>query len=386
MYQFKGRPDGREPRAEVLDVNGTFYGTTYNGGESACFRKLGCGTVYTVTASGSETVLHSFTGGSDGAHPAAGLIDVNGTLYGATEYGGGAGCKKAGCGTVYSITTSGSEKVLHSFSGSPDGARPAAPLINVDGTLYGTTKDGGTSECHRDHRPLGCGIVYSITASASEKVLHSFTGGSDGAYPAASLLGVNGTLYGTTNDGGAYGDGTVFRVSTAGKEKVLYSFRGVPDGAHPIAPLIDVNGTLYGTTEYGGIDGCLPPEEEDCGTIYRVSTAGAETVVYKFPFGGGDGADPRAGLISVHGILYGTTYYGGVDGEQGYGTLFSVTNDGKEHKLHTFANGGYWPAAGLINVDGTLYGTTAGNDGTLYRIRARGAENTGSQFVKGASF
>ena len=147
VYQFKGRPDGREPRAEVLDVNGTFYGTTYNGGESACFRKLGCGTVYTVTASGSETVLHSFTGGSDGAHPAAGLIDVNGTLYGATEYGGDAGCKKAGCGTVYSITTSGSEKVLHSFSGSPDGARPAAPLINVDGTLYGTTKDGGTSEC-----------------------------------------------------------------------------------------------------------------------------------------------------------------------------------------------------------------------------------------------
>ena len=100
-------------------------------------------------SSSSFRVLYRFAGGSDGAQPVAALIDVNGILYGTTENGGGSGCKKLGCGTVYSITTSGAEKVLHSFAGGSDGAYPAAALVDVNGTLYGTTENGGGSGCKK---------------------------------------------------------------------------------------------------------------------------------------------------------------------------------------------------------------------------------------------
>ena len=141
------------------------------------------------------------------ANPKAALIDVNGTLYGTTFHGGDTKCK--GCGTVFSITPSGVEKVLHSFSGPPDGAWPAAALINVNGTLYGTTAEGGTSGgCRLGLPKRGCGTVYSISPSGSENVLFRLVGPATGSYPAASLIDVNGTLYGTTeNGGGGHGPG-----------------------------------------------------------------------------------------------------------------------------------------------------------------------------------
>lgn len=354
------RSHGAHPAAAVIDVKGTLYGTTYDGGSSRN------GTAYRLSAAGKETVLHTFHGGSDGAHPWAGLTDVNGTLYGTTYDGG-----SSDYGTVYSISTTGVEKVLHSFSGgSFDGAYPVAGLIDVNGTLYGTTRGGGGTEQCSVFSIIGCGTVYSISRTGSEKVLHAFTSRPDGADPVAGLLDVKGTLYGTTRTGGAnqcdtaYGSapcGTVYSVSTTGVEKVLYSFRGgtsAADGAFPWAGLLDVDGVLYGTTYNGGNHHCGSFYGGGCGTVYSISTTGSEKVLHEFGFGPSDGALPRAALVDVKGTLYGTTLEGGSSGP---GTVYSVSTTGKEQLVYSFGKSpdGASPEAGLTDVNGTLYGTTA---------------------------
>jgi uncharacterized repeat protein (TIGR03803 family) len=134
------------------------------------------------------------------------LIDVDGTLYGTTEGGGSCGGKIDGCGTVFKVTRSGKESVLHFFGSGSDGDYPFAPLVDVDGALYGTTGGGGGDNSNPE------GTIFRITAAGKENVLHSFTG-SDGAVPQAGLTDVNGTLYGTTDGGGASGNGTVFSLS-----------------------------------------------------------------------------------------------------------------------------------------------------------------------------
>jgi uncharacterized repeat protein (TIGR03803 family) len=324
--------DGKYPFARLLNVNGTLYGTTWKGGTVAGAQ----GTVFSLTGSGTETVLHTFvvdTG--DGERPEANLLNVNGTLYG-TTYGGGT---EGHGGTVFSITRSGVESVLYSFE---VGSHPSAGLRTVDRMLYGTTYGGG------EHR---AGTVFSVTMAGKHKLLHSFAGSPDGAAPVAGLLNVNGTLYGTTYGGGAKagGNGTVFTLTTAGKERVLYSFAGRHDGANPSAGLLNLNGTsLYGTTYHGGAHGL--------GTVFSLTTAGKERVLYSFA-GSPDGANPEAGLRNVNGTLYGTTYQGGA---HGLGTVFSVTTAGKERVLHSFAGrpDGASPVADLINVSSTLYGTT----------------------------
>ncbi|HKU80583.1 MAG TPA: choice-of-anchor tandem repeat GloVer-containing protein, partial [Candidatus Tumulicola sp.] len=197
--------DGSGPRATLVNVNGTFFGTTYGGGAN-CSSSGGCGTVFAISPSGAESVVHSFGAGSDGVHPAAGLVDVNGTLYGTTVYGGA-----NGDGTVFAIPRFGPLTVLYSFAGGSDGASPRAGLLNVNGTLYGTTSAGGAS-CGTN---FGCGTVFSITTSGTETVLHGFGGTSaaDGANPYAGLVRLNGKLYGTTLFGGANNAGTVFSLT-----------------------------------------------------------------------------------------------------------------------------------------------------------------------------
>ena len=359
LHEFgRSAGDGTNPYAGLIDVKGTLYGTTLNGGSN------NSGTVFAITKTGEETVLHSFAGSefsssSDGAQPAAGLIDVNGTLYGTTYAGGAHLCGGVTCGTVFSITTSGTEKVLHSFDYSAtDGALPYAGLIDVNGALYGTTLQGGAHQCGG----LTCGTVFSITTSGTEKVLYSFgKEARDGVYPEAALLDVGGTLYGTTSQGGTYGRGTVFIISTAGKERVLYSFgaSGYHDGTDPSSALIDAGGTLYGTTEKGG-DGAS-------GTVFSITKFGRQNLIYSF--NGDDGSQPVAGLIDVKGLLYGTTFMGGV---KNVGTVFSVTKSGGEKVLHSFrAGSGENPFAGLVEVGGTLYGTTSqggAGGGTVFAL------------------
>jgi uncharacterized repeat protein (TIGR03803 family) len=349
LHSFRGRRhhDGAMPLASVINIKGTLYGTTGRGGTN------GVGAIFSATTTGTEKVLYSFSGGSDGLNPNATLINVNATLYGTASSGfGGTGCS-ADCGTVFSITTDGTEKMLYTFAGGSDGADPLGGLINVNGTLYGTTFEGGANDN---------GTVFSITTTGTEKVLYRFGGGSDGANPQAGLINVNGTLYGTTYSGGGgecdngYGCGTVFSITTDGVEKVLYSFAGGSDGDNPEAGLINVKGTLYGTTQNGGVS-------HNYGTVFSVTTTGTEKVLYRFG-GGSDAKFPQAGLINVKGTLYGSTPYGGGSGcfdSAGCGTVFSVTTTGTEKVLYRFGGGsdGANPYASLINVMGALYGTTS---------------------------
>jgi uncharacterized repeat protein (TIGR03803 family) len=200
--------------------------------------------VYSISKNGREKVLHDFAPNTDGSFPVASLLDVNDTLYGTTEYG--QGFSEPGPGAVFSISTTGIEKVLYNFGS--DGVDPTAGLINVNGTLYGTTAKGGAYA-----GSIVGGTAFGITTTGSLTNLHSFGSGSDGSYPYAPLLNVKGTLYGTTSSGGTYGKGTLFRMSLTGTdEKVLHGFGHGSDGSTPLAGLIDVKGTLYGTTSAGG--------------------------------------------------------------------------------------------------------------------------------------
>jgi uncharacterized repeat protein (TIGR03803 family) len=371
VHRFQHTADGGRPSGSLIDVQGMLYGTTRFGGSGACSIDggTGCGTVYRLDpTSGLKKLLYGFRGGSsDGAYPNGGLIDVNGTLYGTTEYGGG-GCGNYGCGTVYSISTTGTETMLHTFAdNSTDGANPLAGLIDVNGTLYGTTSISRVSGC-----PF-CGTVYSISTGGSERVLYTFHGGSDGEYPVAGLIDVKGTMYGTTAAGGSSKYGTVYSITTTGTEKVLHSFGGSPDGASPSAALIDVKGTLYGATPSGGDSVCYEVSYT-CGIVYSITTTGKEKVLYTFTPGSdyAGGAQPLAALVNVKGVLYGTTPVGG-NGYgcrgNGCGVVYSVTTTGNETVLHVFNgdfNGGTdgaRPDSAMIDVNGTLYGTTPNGGG-----------------------
>lgn len=370
IYSFKGyisgrTDDGRHPAAGLFNANGTLYGTTYYGGVRRRFldgihpdnRYPGFGTVYSITTAGNESVLYAFKGVqtsfSDGVYPEAPVIGIHGTLYGTTLLGG---ANKIG--TVFSVTSSGAETVLHSFAGQPsDGSNPTAGLVNVNGTLYGTTAGGGKNDD---------GTVFSITPSGTETVLHSFAGKpKDGNRPGAALHDVDGVLYGTTGAGGTNDFGTVFSITPSGKETVLYSFKGgTADGVAPRAGLIDVKGTLYGTAEGGGVRGR--------GTAFTITPSGKETVLYNFRGLANDGTSPGSTLVYVKGMLYGTLS-GGTSNR--HGAVFSLTLSGTEKILHSFTGrpgDGAYPAGGLINVNGTLYGTTAnggGHDfGTVYTL------------------
>jgi len=158
--------------------------------------------------------------------------------------------------------------------------------------------------------------VYAVTANGHENIVYAFSG--NVSFPYGGLIDVDGVLYGTTDSGAFYS------VTTAGAENTLHTFDGGSDGANPYSRLIDVGGLLYGTTDTGGGSGC---NGEGCGTVYSVTTAGAESVVYAFK-GGNDGIGPQAGLLDVGGALYGTTVGGGgqVDCFAGgsCGTVFKV--------------------------------------------------------------
>lgn len=357
IYSFKGCPDGWEPVGSLAYVNGTLYGTTALGGAYNCsgFGNYGYGTVFAATVSGGETVSHSFAGSpNDGASPEGSLINTNGAYYGTTFQGG-----SSDQGAVFAITASGGENLVHSFDGN-NGSEPTANLLHSQGAFYGTTPTGGS---HND------GTVFKITPSGKEAVIYNFKGKEDGWYPNAGLLNVNGTLYGTTAFGGGgpclprrFSCGTVFSVTKSGDEKVLYRFKGAKDmdGAKPWANLIDVGGLLYGTTQIGG--SYLPTDGGE-GTVFTVTTSGKESVLYSFGSVGGttDGLQPYAPLLNVNGTLYGTTSGGG---EYHSGTVYEITTSGEETVLHSFdgsdgSGDGATPYAGLINVNGTLYGTTA---------------------------
>lgn len=330
------------------------------------FSLLACASIAPVSNSNAanETVLHVFGSGNDGNTAGENLIVVNHVLYGTTWFGGSSNnprCSGYGCGTVFSYDLqTGVETVIHSFTGKGDGAYPNS-LINVGGTLYGTTQEDG-------HLTLcggrGCGTVFSITPDGTFSTLRKFKGGGaakDGEFPLSGLLNVNGTLFGTTYQGGAHGAGNVFRIDPSGTpEKTVYSFKGNPDGANPNAGLINVKGTLYGVTENGGFG---------IGAVFSLNPqTRTEHVLYSFCGGQtcSDGFYPEGNLLNYGGTLFGTTASGGVS-TPGYGVVFSITPSGNFHTVYQFQGGskdGGVPEAGLIAVEHVLYGTTVGGGGT----------------------
>ncbi len=301
LHNFSEGADGSHPQAAVIrDAAGNLYGTTVFGGSGTC--PGGCGTLFKLDTSGKLTVLYN--AGSD----AALIMDAAGNLYGTSGGGPISSNCPGGCGIVFKLDPAGNETVLYSFMGGTDGTNPLAALImDVAGNLYGTTSGVPSSSC-----TVACGTAFKLDTSGHETVLHNFTGGSDGASPQAALvMDAAGNLYGTTYKGGGGsnclgGCGTVFRLDTSGKETVLYSFSGGSDGGYPAAALIiDKAGNLYGTTDTGGTGTCsgfLPP---GCGTIFKIDTSGKETVLHSFT--GSDGEGPIADLImDATGNFYGT--------------------------------------------------------------------------------
>jgi uncharacterized repeat protein (TIGR03803 family) len=318
LHTFGGltEADGADPSAGLIaDSAGNFYGTTQDGGILQDGDPFGDGIVYELMADGTEKVLHLFTGAPDGAHPFGGLIrDAAGNLYGTTAFGGGPNhCNGyVGCGVIFQLSPQGTETILYAFSGQGDGGVPVASLIrDAAGNLYGTTTQGGKTG--RSCLQAGCGVVFKLNPAGQLTVLHTFTGPPDGSTPRATLaLDRAGNLYGTTEVGGTgcpnYGCGTVFKLDPNGHETVLYSFTGATDGASPQAGVVpDPAGNLYGTTTNGGANlTCALGNTTGCGVVFKLDPAGNQTVLYTFP-GGAAGAIPFAGLVrDPKGNLYGT--------------------------------------------------------------------------------
>jgi uncharacterized repeat protein (TIGR03803 family) len=268
---------------------------------------------------------------------------------------GGAACaSQSGCGTVFKIDASGVETMPYGFTGGADGGAPmAGQLRDSAGNLYGTTYYGGDLSCNSG---TGCGTIFKLSSAGVETVLYSFRGGRDGELPAAGLVrDASGNFYGTTLLGGAFLSGTLFKLSEAGMEKVLYSFTGGRGGSLPLATSVrDAAGKLYGTTQVGGAYGA--------GTVFKVDAVGSEQVLHR-PAGGLDGVYPFAGVVmDSAGNLYGTTFSGGGAGlcESGCGTAFELSAGGAETILHSFtgqSDGGYPRAARVLDAAGNLYGT-----------------------------
>lgn len=364
----------------------------------ACGAAAALATTTGIATAGTKqfSVLYSFCQQkkcADGAQPVGALVaDTAGNLYGTTSSGGSTNCFD-GCGTAFRLAPDGTETVLYAFcrkhASCPDGQYPQSPLIlDSAGNLYGTTAGGGSTNCNE-----GCGTVFKLAPDGTETVLYSFcrrSGCADGAGPEGGLVrDRRGNFYGTTGLGGTActqnGCGTVFRLAADGKEKVLYSFcsqESCADGSNPNGGLVrDRDGNLYGTTEYGGAIGnnCgYLFAGNFCGTVFKITPAGVETILYSFcSFAGcSDGAWPSAGVIlDKKGNLYGTTRAGGnlnqscPSGQNEIGScgiVFEVKRDSTETVLYALcaqANcaDGEFPFAGVTlgyNKSGiTLYGT-----------------------------
>jgi uncharacterized repeat protein (TIGR03803 family) len=360
VYNFTGGTDGGDPATPLtFDSAGNAYGTTAAGGD------YDFGTAFMLTPSGQETVLYSFTGGSDGEDPHGGVVlDNAGNLYGTTAAGGSGGsCAGDGCGVIFELSPSGgswSETTLYSFKGLNDGFGPGGALVfDTAGNLFGATPDGGA---HSD------GVVFELSPTEfgwRYKVIHAFTGGKDGAVGSLGSLifDAAGNLYGVTELGGTYGAGSVYELysTQAGwKTTVLYDFKGAPDAANPYGGLIlDKAGNLYGTTYFGGTAGM--------GAVFQLvpgpNGAWQENVLYSFQ-GGTDGSFPTTTLLfNAAGSLYGTTSTGGRPSCD-CGTVFRLEltrGSWDERIVHYFGKGrdGSSPNYGLtLDQAGNLYGTT----------------------------
>ena len=373
LHSFGAGKDGNTPFAGVtIDDQRSLYGTASQGGGLGGCGGFGCGIVYQLTpnqnGTWTENVLHTFIQ-SEGGNPYSTIaIDSRGNLYGTNLYYG------TGCGTVFQLVQRGggtwTDNTLHSFTCGNDGFSSYGVVFDKTGHLYGTAYAGGI---YND------GVVFSLSPENVfnwfEIVLHAFSGGNDGTSPSGNLtFDNNGSILGTTYEGGPHLTGTVFKLSRGGganwTENILYTFKGQAfgggtDGANPVAGVVmDAAGNLYGTTDYGG--------PAAVGTVFKLAPNGdgtyTESVLYAFK-DGQDGGHPYGGVIlDGNGNLYGTTQ----GHNNSFGTVYKLTPSSSgpwtETILYQFQGGsdGAVPYGGLaMDGSGNLYGTTAfgGQDG-----------------------
>ena len=335
-------------------VDGNFYGTTNEGGDTDQ------GTVYKVTPAGDVTTLVSFTGngaGAKGSNPRAELLEGNdGNFYGTTESGGA-----SDFGTVFKVTPGGGLTTLVEFtgtSGTAPGAYPRAGLVDGgDGYFYGTTYGGGSSSY---------GTIFRVSPAGLLNVLVEFTwdGAIKGSGPSGTMVkAADGHFYGTTEDGGSDGVGTAFRVDQVGTLTTLHEF--TPFAAHPVGIMEGTDGIFYGTCRGSGFP--LFGGSTAYGNIFKINAAGEYTTLVNF-YGaedfGAKGKHPLSGLTEgPDGLLYGTTSAGGGDDR---GTLFQVEKYGFLTTIGEFTGAdGEFPGEApngaplILGSDGHLYGTTS---------------------------
>lgn len=245
LHKFLGGADGAFPITQLISINGVLYGTTsYNGVDSVF------GVLFKVTKDGTYTVVDQFLQNSpEGDIPNDLTRDAAGNIYGSTSFGGATGANQ---GTIYKIDTTGTLTVLHTFSGGSDGGEPVGRLIiDVNGNIHGTTEQGGNATCK-------CGVVFRINAAGDFHVLHTFNTLRDGQFPNTGVIDVAGSLYGVTGAGGftncTGGCGTVYKIGNTGVYSVLERFNKT-DGQAPNRIALGSDGNLYGTTELGGTSG-----------------------------------------------------------------------------------------------------------------------------------
>lgn len=373
LHSFIGGSEGSDPLGGLVPSNGTdgnFYGATGLGGTNDW------GTVFRITSQGTLTTLWQFSGGVDGGYPTPPVPSsgADSNFYGTTSYGGDA----SGDGTFYRLTPQGTLTTLHQFSGTPEATWPLSLVRGANGSFYGTSEYGGTTDYDPYLDTYGYGTVFMISTQGVLTTLYRFAGGSDGAWPQAGLVpGSDGYFYGTTSGEFTGGNGAVFKISSAGSFTALYQFTGGTNGALPLARLVQgSDSNFYGTTYAGGTN--------DWGTVFRITPQGTLTTLYQFS-GGADGGAPSAGLVQdVNSNFYGTTLLGSL----GYGTVFRITPQGTLTTVYQFtggADGGHPDDTELVwrngsaqaSISNGLYGTASsggtsancpGGCGTVYRL------------------
>lgn len=369
LHTFTGGADGANPQAALIrDQRSNLYGTAFNGGDLSKCGGAGCGVVFRLDRNGRETALYTFEAGADGAGPGAGLLWDQGSLYSTTHGGGNLDCSEVGvpwqgCGVVFKVNaTTGEETTMYAFTGVTDGGGPSSGLVrDKAGNLYGTTVFGGDRTCSFLGL-FGCGVVYKLDPSGNETILHAFTGAADGALPAGDLLlDRAGNLLGSANDGGD--------TTSAFCSQTIGPFFGVPG----------------------------------CGTLFKIDPAGGFAVLHTFQ--GADGGPVPWGWLTQDdaGNIYGMTGNGGDLSDCsgfGCGVVFKLDRSGKETVLHTFtggADGSETLASVVRDASGNLYGATefggdvidppcaaVGGCGVVFELDAHGHETVLHTFTGSA--
>ena len=383
--------DGTLPNDLTLGKDGNFYGTCFDGGSTQTAGDLssGYGTAFKMTPSGIVTILHNFGDGSvanDGAGPNDLVQGADGSFYGTTQYGGStqtAGNPASGYGMAFKMTAAGVVTIMHSFGDGSvvnDGHAPSGALVQGrDNNFYGVCYEGGST--FTPGQPYsGNGTVFKITLSGTEIVLHNFDDGTvtnDGYGPTTALVvGTDGNFYGVCQGGGSLNYGAAYKVTPAGAVTILHDFGvgvGQVDGVYPSAPLtLGTDGNFYGVCFDGGSTENADPNGIGYGTIFKMTPSGTETTIHNCGDGtvANDGIYPYATLTrGADGNFYGTNEAGGAN-NNGNGTVFKITPSGTETILHSFRDGTVAnDAAGssdtvIFGADGNLYGTSVGGGAT----------------------